>query len=62
MGAQGKGKEKEVTNKADTRYSLVPTDRKTIIQCVVIACLAVGAFFAIVHITALIIRTVVYGG
>ena len=41
---------------ADTRYRLVPTEPREIIQSAIIACLAVGGFFAIVHLTALAVR------
>ena len=51
----GKGKRCNVIKTAGTRYRLMPTDRKEIIRCAVIACLAVCAFFAIVHGTALLI-------
>lgn len=42
--------------KADTRYSLVPTDQRTIIRCIIGSCLAVAAFFGLIHAVAFVTR------
>lgn len=44
--------------KADTRYRLMPTEPSEIIRCIIGSCLAVAAFFGIVHTTALIASVV----